>query len=196
MSIASHSRGALRRTASSQRAAAVLNVVDKIVDQVDARAPPTMGSMEHSPLDDMIARGPKNPDCYTFGGDEGCLSPRSVSDRSDSSAVQGRAPIPDGPIYSQFQREVTSVEGTAGASPVSARDCRSMSPQRDVAHLTGCASPRMSMLGLDNEPADFKLEEARQSNRLVHRALAAVQVLAPVPVCALCVSYAFFARNA
>mmetsp|Transcript_33076 Transcript_33076/g.68270 ORF Transcript_33076/g.68270 Transcript_33076/m.68270 type:complete len:222 (+) Transcript_33076:252-917(+) len=169
MSIASHSRGALRRTASSQRAAVVLNVVDKIVDQADTSGPPTLPNDPYFYDDIAVARGPKNPDCFGNFSDDG-LSPRSISPTSESNAIlQGRAPVPDGPIYAQL-RDTSAIDGKAGVLDRDVpQEVRSFTP-------VSASSPRPTLSPrLDLDHTDMRLEEARTTNRLVHRALAAVQ---------------------
>ena len=78
-----------------------------------------------------------------------------------------RSPVPDGPIFSTFQREISALRGDspreAGAAPGSR--------QRGAG---GKSSPS-GRLSPTEGSLSSSLEEARTSNRMMHRALAAVQ---------------------
>lgn len=88
-----------------------------------------------------------------------------------NSAVRGsHNPLPDSPIFSAFQRELTMLRGELNDD----RRAYEGSPPRP-------STPPQSIPSSSNQLLQSQLDEARASNRMVQRALAAVQVelLAP-----------------
>jgi hypothetical protein len=90
----------------------------------------------------------------------------SASSMSPISSVRGsHNPIPDSPVYSAFQRELTMLRGELHDE----RRAYDGSPPRP-------GTPSQSTQPSSNQFLQSQLDEARASNRTVQRALAAVQV--------------------
>mmetsp|Transcript_27365 Transcript_27365/g.63581 ORF Transcript_27365/g.63581 Transcript_27365/m.63581 type:complete len:256 (-) Transcript_27365:314-1081(-) len=97
----------------------------------------------------------------------------AASSVAGCSTSQGllRSPVPDGPVFSTFQREICALRGDSpgeagGATSVGHRGGSGESSP------SGRLSPTEGSLG---SMSAANLEEVRTSNRMVHRALASVQ---------------------
>uniref|UniRef100_A0A7S4UUH0 Uncharacterized protein n=1 Tax=Guillardia theta TaxID=55529 RepID=A0A7S4UUH0_GUITH len=193
---ASHGRGVLRKSVSSPAAAAVVCEVHKIVDQVDNRVAQQHKQRPASPykypLDSCKSKSDSaevSPRQYVktyMLHDDMMMDARSMDNHSEPfegpklhhvGANANRVPVPDGPVYSAFQFEVTSIrdEGTGArsVSPVSVSD-------REPSGIMPASGEPVRMAGADmsrSEKEDgAKMDDLKNSNHLLRRALAAVQV--------------------
>mmetsp|Transcript_4237 Transcript_4237/g.10104 ORF Transcript_4237/g.10104 Transcript_4237/m.10104 type:complete len:293 (-) Transcript_4237:109-987(-) len=93
----------------------------------------------------------------------------AASSTAGCSATQGllRSPVPDGPVFSTFQREICALRGD---SPGEAGGAASASHRG----ASGDTTPSGRLSPTEGSLASH-LEEVRSSNRMVHRALASVQ---------------------
>uniref|UniRef100_A0A7S0I3Q2 Uncharacterized protein n=1 Tax=Hanusia phi TaxID=3032 RepID=A0A7S0I3Q2_9CRYP len=192
---ASHGRGVLRKSVSSPAAAAVVCEVHKIVDQADNRVAQQHKQRAASPYKypletcksktDSTEVSPRQYAKNYMLHDDMMMDARSMDTHTEALEGQklppagqnaSRFPVPDGPVYSAFQLEVTSIrdEGTSARSisPVS-------SSEREPSGILPASGEPVRMAGTDmarNDKEDgSKLDELKNSNHLLRRALAAVQ---------------------
>ena len=186
-SIASHSKGVLRSTVSSPAAAAALNDVHELVSRLESRQPHAAASSEG--LDPLQHSSSSSPRQYVVhedlvvdiraSDDSGAASASNSAHSQRATPVSGawgglapgasRTPIPDGPVYSALRQEraKAKLEAAAGGR-------RSPSSPLSEGSPRGCAAgpaaqdKKMQMM-------ESSLEEAKTSNRLLSRALSAVQ---------------------
>lgn len=174
-SIASHGKGVLRKTVSSPAAAnSVVCDVHELVLRLDSR--------QNGTVDPLQPQSSSSPRQYVVHEDlvvdirgpasDANLSPAGASSSGQratplSGAWGARTPIPDGPVYTALRQEMSKVrldDAAAGSSPLS----RDGSPRSS--HVGPSAAQEKKMQAVESS-----LDEARTSNRLLSRALSAVQ---------------------
>lgn len=179
-SIASHGKGVLRKSVSSPAAAAVLNEVHELVKQVELRQHGSDALKEHasygtknevneelvvdirSTLDDSLSStSSMHP---RVAADELATSTMAVASLWGTCGV--RTPISDGPVYSALHQELAK----ARLDDTASGNRSPSSPMSD-------SSPRGLYLcsKAGEKKLQDSLEEAKTSNRLLSRALSAVQ---------------------
>lgn len=177
-SIASHSKGVLRKSVSSPAANAVVSDVHELVQRLESR--------QHGTVDPLQPQSSSSPRQYVVHEDlvvdirglpapDDILSPAAASSSSQratplSGAWGARTPIPDGPVYSALRQEMVKVrlDDAAGHRSPSSPLSRDGSPRSS--HAGPSATPEKKMQAMESS-----LDEARTSNRLLSRALSAVQ---------------------
>jgi hypothetical protein len=181
--------GVLRKSVSSPAAAAVVNDVHELVSRLETTRPlgtvdPLQAHCKSSSPRQYIVHEDlvvdiRSPGPGSIALAPPCLSAASSSEHSQRATPQSgasgsprhawgnaRTPVPDGPVYSALRQEL------AKSSAESASGRRSPgSPLSD-------SSPRaVASAGQEKRknPSEASLEEAKTSNKLLSRALLAVQ---------------------
>lgn len=203
-SIASHGKGVLHKSVSSPAAAAALNDVHELVSRLESRQPasqphaafpnssssgclvPLQHSSSSSPRqyvvhEDLVVdiRATGSSACEgsgtASGGSNSARSQRTtpisgapISGASGAWGGAAKTPIPDGSVYSALRQERAkakaedAVGGRSPSSPLSG------SPRGACAAGPAAQDKKMHMM-------ELSLEEVKTSNRLLSRALSAVQ---------------------
>jgi hypothetical protein len=181
-SIASHGKGVLRKPVSSPAAAAVLNEVHELVKQVELRQHGSDALKEQasngtknevneelvvdirSTIDDSLS--PTSSMHPRVAADELATSTMAVASLWGTCGV--RTPISDGPVYSALHQELAKarLDDTASGNRSPSSPMSDSSPRSLYGRIPA---------GAQEKKLQDSLEEAKTSNRLLSRALSAVQ---------------------
>ena len=201
-SIASHGKGVLHKSVSSPAAAAALNDVHELVSRLESRQPaaqphaafpnssssgclvPLQHSSSSSPRqyvvhEDLVVdiRATGSSACdgsgTASGGSNSARSQRTtpISGAPISGAPGAwgaKTPIPDGPVYSALRQERAKAKAEDAAGGRSPSSPLSGSPRGACTAGPAAQDKKMQMM-------ELSLEEVKTSNRLLSRALSAVQ---------------------
>jgi len=191
-SIASHGKGALRKSVSSPAASAVLGDVNELVARLESRT----ADHCYGTVDPLQTHSNSSPRQYVVHEDlvvdirsETRSTPVCGSsehgqrDRPVAGAWGTRTPIPDGPVYSALRQELAKVKledcRSRPSSPPSDGSPSSTQARTAAAYaapsFAAGASPAAPAQERRLQTVESSLDEARTSNRLLSRALSAVQ---------------------
>ena len=129
-------------------------------------------ALESLPAPPCLPRSPRPQENTVSALDASCSGSLNISAfTTKSQGRSGNGALPDSPIYSSFQRELSLLRGgeqTEDRINLERSPSRPATPSR--------ASPQPQHSQQSNQALQSQLDEARASNRMVQRALAAVQV--------------------